>query len=116
MPSEEKRRALGQVCAKMVSSKWSVGSGEERLRSGDVGGLRLEAVRREVEVEREERWRFEIGEWMQCERKLEAGGVRLEVMGPDDLLCSRNARSQTPLVGRAQWRIDQATLEIWTGD
>jgi|GEM_PF-1618679 len=27
-------------------------------------------------------------------------------MGPDDLLCSRNARSQTPLVGRAQWKIN----------
>ena len=50
MPSEEKRRALGQVCAKLVSSKWSVGSGEERLRSGDVGGLRLEAARGQVEV------------------------------------------------------------------
>ena len=24
-------------------------------------------------------------------------------MEADDLLCSRNARSQTPLVGRAQW-------------
>ena len=24
-----------------------------------------------------------------------------------DLLCSRNARSQTPLVGRAQWKIIQ---------
>ena len=100
---------LWPVCAKLVSSKWSVGSGEERLRSGDVGGLRLEAARGQVEVkvEREERWRFEIGEWMQCERKLEGGGVRLEVMGPDDLLCSRNARSQTPLVGRAQWKIHQ---------
>jgi hypothetical protein len=32
-------------------------------------------------------------------------------MEPDDLLCSRNARSRTPLVGRAQLRIDQATLE-----
>jgi hypothetical protein len=29
-------------------------------------------------------------------------------MGPDDLLCSRNARSRTPLVGRAQWNIYQA--------
>ena len=28
-------------------------------------------------------------------------------MGPDDLLCSRNARSKTPLVGRAQWKINQ---------
>ncbi|MBF8262116.1 MAG: Prepilin-type N-terminal cleavage/methylation protein [candidate division NC10 bacterium] len=28
-------------------------------------------------------------------------------MGPDDLLCSRNARSRTPLVGRAQWKISQ---------
>ena len=27
-----------------------------------------------------------------------------------DLLCSRNARSRTPLVGRAQSRIDQAAL------
>ena len=26
-----------------------------------------------------------------------------EVMEPDDPLCSRNARSRTPLVGRAQW-------------
>ena len=31
-------------------------------------------------------------------------------MEPDDLLCSRNARSRTPLVGRAQWKINQATL------
>ena len=29
-------------------------------------------------------------------------------MKPDDLLCSRNARPQKPLVGRAQWKIDQA--------
>ena len=29
-------------------------------------------------------------------------------MEPDDLLCSRNARSRTPLVGRAQWKINQA--------
>jgi len=28
-------------------------------------------------------------------------------MEADDLLCSRNARSQTPLVGRAQWKINQ---------
>jgi hypothetical protein len=28
-------------------------------------------------------------------------------MEPDDLLCSRNARSRTPLVGRAQWEINQ---------
>jgi hypothetical protein len=30
-----------------------------------------------------------------------------EGMEPDDLLCSRNARSRTPLVGRAQWEINQ---------
>jgi len=45
-------------------------------------------------------------------------------MEPDDLLCSRNARSRTPLVGRAQWKINQppsltikrATLEgEWRG-
>ena len=30
-----------------------------------------------------------------------------EGMGPDDLLCSRNARSRTPLVERAQWKIIQ---------
>jgi hypothetical protein len=28
-------------------------------------------------------------------------------MEADDLPCSRNARSQTPLVGRAQWKIIQ---------
>ena len=28
-------------------------------------------------------------------------------MEPDDLLCSRNARSGTPLVERAQWKINQ---------
>ena len=33
-----------------------------------------------------------------------------EGMEADDLLCSRNARSRTPLVGRAQSRIDQAAL------
>jgi hypothetical protein len=31
-------------------------------------------------------------------------------MKTDDLLCSRNARPQKALVGRAQLRIDQATL------
>jgi hypothetical protein len=30
-----------------------------------------------------------------------------EGMEPDDLLSSRNARSRTPLVGRAQWKISQ---------
>ena len=30
-----------------------------------------------------------------------------EGMGPDDLLCSRNARPQKALVGRAQWKINQ---------
>jgi hypothetical protein len=30
-------------------------------------------------------------------------------MEPDDLLCSRNARSRTPLVGRAQSRVSLAT-------
>ncbi len=33
--------------------------------------------------------------------------LREEGMEPDDLLCSRNARSRTPLVGRAQWKINQ---------
>ena len=28
-------------------------------------------------------------------------------MEADDLPCSRNARSRTPLVGRAQWKINQ---------
>jgi hypothetical protein len=28
-------------------------------------------------------------------------------MESDDLLCSRNARSRTPLVERAQWKINQ---------
>ena len=28
-------------------------------------------------------------------------------MEPDDLLCSRNARPQKALVGRAQWKINQ---------
>jgi hypothetical protein len=28
-------------------------------------------------------------------------------MEPDDLLCSRNARPQKTLVGRAQWKINQ---------
>ena len=44
-------------------------------------------------------------------------------MGPDDLLCSRNARPQKALVGRAQWKINQlpslkryrASLEGWEG-
>jgi hypothetical protein len=30
-----------------------------------------------------------------------------EEMEPDDLLCSRNARPQKALVGRAQWEINQ---------
>ncbi len=29
-------------------------------------------------------------------------------MEPDNLLCSRNARPQKALVGRAQWKINQA--------
>jgi hypothetical protein len=29
-------------------------------------------------------------------------------MGPDDLLCSRNARPQKGLVGRAQWKVNQS--------
>jgi hypothetical protein len=38
---------------------------------------------------------------------------REEGMEPDDLLCSRNARSRTPLVGHTQWKINQApSLEI----
>ena len=28
-------------------------------------------------------------------------------MGPDDLLCSRNARPPKALVGRAQWKLNQ---------
>ena len=37
------------------------------------------------------------------------GGTRKkgEGMEPDDLLCSRNARPQKALVGRAQWKINQ---------
>ena len=42
-------------------------------------------------------------------------------MRPNDLLCSRNARPQKALVGRAQWKINQppspkkqrASLEGW---
>jgi hypothetical protein len=30
-----------------------------------------------------------------------------EGMEPDDLLCSRNARPEKALVGRAQWKINQ---------
>ena len=41
-------------------------------------------------------------------------------MEPDDLLCSRNARSRTPLVGRAQWKITQPPSlgeneRVWRG-
>jgi hypothetical protein len=39
VPKNGKLRAHGQGCAKLVSSKWSVASGEE-----NVGGLRLEAI------------------------------------------------------------------------
>jgi hypothetical protein len=35
-----------------------------------------------------------------------------EGMEPDDLLCSRNARSRTPLVGRAQWKINQPPIPL----
>ena len=31
-------------------------------------------------------------------------------MGADDLLCSRNARPQKALVGRAQWKINQPPI------
>ena len=34
---------------------------------------------------------------------------------PVDLLCSRNARSQTPLVGRAQWEIKQVARPYAAG-
>lgn len=57
-------RVLGQGCAKLVSSKWSVASGEE-----NVGGLRLEAefgkveVKVEVEWGRGSCWRLEVGGW-----------------------------------------------------
>jgi len=35
-------------------------------------------------------------------------------MEPDDLLCSRNARPQKALVGRAQWKINQPpSLTRW---
>ena len=38
-------------------------------------------------------------------------------MEPDDLLCSRNARPQKALVGRAQWKINQPpSLEERTSD
>jgi hypothetical protein len=33
-------------------------------------------------------------------------------MEPVDLLCSRNARSRTPLVGRAQWEINQPSSAL----
>ena len=33
-------------------------------------------------------------------------------MESDDLPCSRNARSRTPLVGRAQWEINQAPSQM----
>ena len=36
-----------------------------------------------------------------CARGTEEG------MEPDDLLCSRNARPEKALVGRAQWKINQ---------
>ena len=36
-----------------------------------------------------------------CARGTEEG------MEPDDLLCSRNARPEKALVGRAQWKISQ---------
>ena len=49
--------------------------------------------------------------WMRGDefRRAMRGGTRKkgEGMEADDLLCSRNARSQTPLVGRAQWKINQ---------
>ena len=35
------------------------------------------------------------------------GTPTMKGMGPDDLLCSRNARPQKALVGRAQWKIHQ---------
>jgi hypothetical protein len=46
---------------------------------------------------------------------IDGGGVLLargtrtmRGMEAEDLLCSRNARSRTPLVGRAQWKINQS--------
>jgi hypothetical protein len=35
------------------------------------------------------------------------GTPTMRGMEPDDLLCSRNARPQKALVGRAQWKINQ---------
>ena len=38
-------------------------------------------------------------------------------MEPDDLLCSRNARPEKALVGRAQWKIDSGPIpEEITGE
>jgi hypothetical protein len=39
-----------------------------------------------------------------------------EGMEPDDLLCSRNARPQKALVGRAQWRPHQPSSKAAAGD
>ncbi len=41
--------------------------------------------------------------------RLNRGPLKLRNKGmeADDLLCSRNARSRNPLVGRAQWKINQ---------
>jgi hypothetical protein len=33
-------------------------------------------------------------------------------MKPDDLLCSRNARREKTLVGRAQWEINQPSARL----
>jgi hypothetical protein len=38
---------------------------------------------------------------------LKKSASREERMEPDDLLCSRNARPQKALVGRAQWKLSQ---------
>jgi len=51
----------------------------------EVGGARLEAIRRQVEVEVERGcWRSKVGGRRQCERKMEVGGSaerKLEVRG-----------------------------------
>ena len=52
-----------------------------------------------------------LGAWLrpvkQTWQDAENGRAQGKGMEPDDLLCSRNARPEKALVGRAQWKINQ---------
>jgi hypothetical protein len=85
-----------------------VGHGHSRLAEGfDLLDQRFDLIRAVQEAE--------LGMEMEMHEGRSHGGilggrkgeVKREGMEADDLLCSRNARPEKALVGRAQWKINQ---------